>query len=487
MPDNQETNIKVTEMPVANDINDADIFMIVQENINKQIPFNLIRNVLNRPHKYTVRRLITQSSPAFERLDDAVNLVANATHDGTAVRNDFDNLYPWSDIISYNYDTKARRITAYYGDPQFAFDGSNGQVLTRIPKFWYKMWMADNYLYISIADGYIEGYIESPQFSLGRYVNSGSSNEGVFSRGGYVPMINTNITRFRDLCNNVGEGFGQLDYHYMLLQTLYLVEYASYYSQSVLGSGCTKLRVNNNDKALVAEENTNRIVVSKNSANQFLVGQSISLGTGVYTTSIAYGRNILSKEDYNENDVTGVAITFDGTPVNIAVGNVIWSSGQISGECDALGMKSGTLNDDGRHSVIYRGVENPYSNVWQFVDGLNIQNNVAYISYNSADYAVNKFDGSYRKLGYTNGTQDGWIKELGFDTANPLIQLPTASVGASFNTYITDFYWQANNSRIALVGGIVYLGVNCGFWCWLLNNTPESFGWAVGSRLLFNQ
>lgn len=43
---------------------------------------------------FGVRRQISSSSPAWERLGDAVGLVANATHDGSSVRNDFDELYP---------------------------------------------------------------------------------------------------------------------------------------------------------------------------------------------------------------------------------------------------------------------------------------------------------------------------------------------------------------------------------------------------------
>ena len=55
-------------------------------------------------HIYGVKRNIESSDPAWERIEDSIGLVANATHDGTEVENDFDNIYPWSDIISYNYD-----------------------------------------------------------------------------------------------------------------------------------------------------------------------------------------------------------------------------------------------------------------------------------------------------------------------------------------------------------------------------------------------
>jgi hypothetical protein len=53
---------------------------------------------------YGISRDITSSSSAWTRTEGSVGLVANATKDGTPVQNDFDSLYPWSDIISYNYN-----------------------------------------------------------------------------------------------------------------------------------------------------------------------------------------------------------------------------------------------------------------------------------------------------------------------------------------------------------------------------------------------
>ena len=324
-------------------------------------------------HVYGVRRkLASNSSSSWERIEDAVGLVANAQKGSTAVQNDFDSLYPWSDIISYNYDITSKRITAYYGEPTFKFDGSNGEVLTRIPEFWYKRTRDATYEYVYIADGKKEGYIKSEQFSVGRYTMSGSSSR-VYSKSGAAPLVSNTITNFRTYARNLGDGFGQLDWHYFLFQILYLVEYADYNSQSKLGKG----------------------VISKEWTGSF--------------------------------------------------------NGVNSGGCDSLGMKSGTLNDDGLHSMIYRGIEDIYGALWQFVDGINIKDYKAYISQNSNDYAVDKFDGSYKALGYTNlSTTDKYQSAVGYDANNPIIDFPTEGNGAS-NTYMTDYYWCAEGNRIARV------------------------------------
>ena len=395
-------NIKVSGMPSANSIEQDDLFMIVQDGKNKKVEANIIKSLVRSPKIYTVRKQISSSSSALERLNDNVGLVANATHDGSAVVNDFDNIYPWSDIISYNYDTKGQRITAFYGDPTFDFSGNNGQVLTRIPKFWYKIWKDGGYYYYSIADNKVDGYIESQQFSVGRYTVSGSSS-GVFSRSGQAPFVNYNITNARTYARNVGDRFGILDYHIFLISLLYIVEYADYNSQNKLGKG----NINNT-----------------------------------------------------------AALT--------------------SGGCDSLGMKSGCLVNDGKHSVIYRGTEDIYGNIWQFIDGLNVKDHISYVSYNSSDYAVDKFDGSYKQVGYTTSNTNGWVKELGYDNNNPLIGLATV-VGGSENTYITDNYWQNSGNKIALFGGRWGDGAGCGFWCWDLSNESSLADASSGSRLLLNQ
>ena len=194
---------------------------------------------------YGVRRATGGSnlSSVWERLGDNVGKVANATHDGTAVVNDFDSIYPWSDIITYNYDTTNETITAYYGDDNFKFDGSNGEVLTKIPEFYYKRYQevdsSDNntYEYIYITNVATEGYTKSEEFSVGRYLMSYQNTSIPRSRNGVKPITSVNLESARAYATTIGTNFCLLDYHYFLLQLLYLVEYADYNSQDKLGNG----------------------------------------------------------------------------------------------------------------------------------------------------------------------------------------------------------------------------------------------------------
>jgi len=482
MFENNEVKIGLTtlcsngyiECPVKDPRTDTNINGYVKITLlNGDYIYEFIRNL-----KYTVRRSLTSTGTAWEKVDDNKGLEANAVTNTNSGSNDYDSLYPWSDIISYNYNTTTGAITAYYGDSDFKFDGTNGEVLTRIPEFYYRRYQEDGYEYISISPIEEEGYTRSPEFSVGRY--DSSYDTSIHSISNTLPEVERNITSFRTLSQALGSNFGQMDYHYFLLQMLYLVEYADYNSQSVLGSGHTGYRYNADDKALIAEENTNRIVIS---TNNFVVDQYINIGTAVGNTSIAKYRKITDIEAYDEEDITGYEITFDGNPVNIAVDNVVYSSAQMSGDCDSLGMKSGTVNNDGKHGVIYRGIENIFGNVWQFVDGINIQDNVAYINYNPSTYAVDTFTGDYIQIGYTDSSSGGYITALGYDSNNPLVAFPT-SVGGSNSTYISDSYYQTIGNGNALIGGLMYDGKLAGFWYWSLGLTSSTANFSIGSRLL---
>lgn len=194
---------------------------------------------------YGIKRKVNDNtSPAWERIGDSIGLVAKATKNGETVQNDFDSRYPWSEIISYNYDVIKKKINAYYGDPTFKFDGTNGEVLTRIPEFYWKREIINGYEYIYIADYAIAGFNKSEEFSVGRYDACIDEDGKLHSYSGYSPSTNKNITQHRDAAKLLSDEFCMIDYRYFMLQMLYLVEYANYNSQSQLGNGIIGIRYN---------------------------------------------------------------------------------------------------------------------------------------------------------------------------------------------------------------------------------------------------
>ncbi len=433
-----------------------------------------------RGHVYGIRRKITNnSSSAWERLFDSVGKVANATKNGGTVQNDFDSLAPWSDIKSCNYDLTTKKIKAWFGDANFKFDGSNGDVFTYIPKTYWKIYQENDYDYVLLADYPKAGFMEVDGFFTGRY-NGSVVSDVLHTYSGLVPTTSKTIGQFRTLANALGNEFSQLDWRYFVVQMLYLVEYANYNSQSMLGNGVMNRKYL---KTLIAENNTNRVVIG--SASGYYVGQIIRIGTSDGGTQVADARKITAIEAYDDGTVTGSAITFDGAAVNIAVDNFVCTMAQITGQCDTLGMKSGCINNDGYHSMIYRGIENIFANIWQWVDGINIKDHLAYICKDHSKYASDKFDGDYKPLAYTNCDTNGNPKKLGLDVDEPFFRFPT-EIGGGTSTYMCDYYWQNTGNRVALVGGYFSAGANDGLWFWYFYGTSSGAGWNVGARVLID-
>lgn len=431
---------------------------------------------------YGIRRKIaSNSSSTWERIMDNEGKEANATKDGNPVTNYFDNIYPWSEIKSCNYDLSTGQVSAWYGEPTFKFDGTNGDVYTYIPKTYWKIYQEDGYDYILLANEPTDGFTQVDDFYISRYTGTTVSNV-LHAYSGLVPTTSQNITQFRTRTDALGSKFSLLDWRYFVIRSLYLVEYADFNAQSKLGNGAANRK---NLQALVSETNTNRAIIADSTG--YYVGQIIRIGTSDAGSQIADAREITAIEEYSEGGITGFALTFSGSPVRINTGNYICVMAQKSGQCDTLGMKSGCINNDGFHSVIYRGIENIFSNVWNFVDGINIKDHVAYICKDHTQYESGKYTEPYVPVGYTNGSTNGWVKTLGFDTSEPFIRFPI-EIGGGTNTYMTDFYHQNSGTNIvALVGGSFLDGDRAGLWEWNLYNSLTGNGYHVGCRLLIDK
>ena len=440
--------------------------------------------VSSKCNVYGVKRKVNDNtSAAWTRIYDSEDLTANATHDGSEVENDFDDLYPWSDIISYNYDVTNKVVNAYYGDATYAEDGSNGEVLTKIPEFYWKRYIEDGYEYILIADYAKAGFNKSEEFSIGRYDACIDDDGALHSYSGYSPSTNKTIIQHRAAAKLLSDEFCLLDWHYFLIQMLYVVEYAHNNSQSKLGNGIVSMRYNASDVAIIAGTSTNVIVIDTNS--NFVEGQQIDIASSsVSGRDIAQDRTITSIDDYSSGTTEGTAITFDGDAVDIEEGYIVHSCGQKSGGCDDLGMLSGCLANDNKTAVSYRGIENIFGNVYNWVDGINISDYQAYICYDSDSYASDTFDDPYEKLGYTNcETSDSYILKTGYDEKNPAVSLPI-EVEASSTTGYCDKYYCASGNKVIRVGGTFHHGTNAGLWTWIGNNASSNSNINYGARLL---
>ena len=170
------------------------------------------------------------SNPAWTRTDAAVDFPAPnpAVNNGNG-SSPFDDLMPWSGM-------------------EVVDDATAGK-LVKIPKYWYKWTRSGSTMKLQIADGPEEGFHVSPAHAdrgdgqgerdvvyVGRYHCASNYK----SQAGGQPVTYMTRAQARSRIHNLGGTIWQYDFAmYWTILMLYLVEYANWNSQAMIGYGCS--------------------------------------------------------------------------------------------------------------------------------------------------------------------------------------------------------------------------------------------------------
>ncbi|HCL4447050.1 TPA: hypothetical protein N2D16_002654 [Clostridium botulinum] len=330
----------------------------------------------------------TKSTDTMERLGDAVGLTAI-----TGGKNDFNSLIPWCGMKRCNLSDSGV-VNAYYGNPMYKIDASNGQCMVEIPKFWFKIdYVSNDIIEFWICDGAKDGYEVHPAFFRDRehlcddssgvaeevgyryhhaYLPSLNNNK-LESKSGVSPYVKMSVTNGRNYSKARGKGWGLVDFNLRYaIQLLYLIEYAHFDSQTKIGKGYV--------------------------------------------------------EDY--------------------VGNTLVP--HVTGGTNSLGNESGNENDngvDGKHQVSYRGIEDLWGNCYYWIDGFLCDNNYNILIGNKG---FNNDGINYNNFGMGIGVGMGIISDI-FENKN-LGFIPKDSKGST----TSKLHDMGNLSRNLLpcVGGV---------------------------------
>lgn len=233
----------------------------------------------------------------FKRLAGAVGKTAGA---------DFDSVNAYGGRRRCNLSDNGE-VLAYYGDENFKADGSNGQVMVEQPKFYYrvvplkteKIDGADGYhlrkarYYISdtpragfkVHPAFVRNGVEVDKIylsafegciydtSVGTYLLEDEQvadfdNDKLSSIAGAKPCSGSTQqltrTNARKLVHNRGEGWEQATIQTVsATQLLFLIEYATFESQSEIGEGFVK--VSDDGKSNMSEKTGATIAIGNNS------------------------------------------------------------------------------------------------------------------------------------------------------------------------------------------------------------------------------
>ncbi|HEY8542685.1 MAG TPA: BppU family phage baseplate upper protein, partial [Pseudothermotoga sp.] len=272
-------------------------------------------------------------------------------------------------------------VNAYYGEPGYIEDGSNGQVMVEQPKFYYKVVPLQ---LEPITDG-IGYHLRKARYYVSDTPKVGFKVHPAFVRNG-VEVDKIYLSAYEGSIYDESAGT-------YLLADEQVADFDNDKLSSIAGakpaSGLTQILTRANTRKLA--ENRGAGWQQKDvlcaSASQMLM----MIEYAAFNMQSAIGLGVVNKPsgEGNESELTGATSN---------LGN-------------ASGMADGT---NGLVSISYRGEENFWGNIWTWVDGLNIYNQSdLYVA--DHDFVDNSSAEPYKDAGITLAKTSGYVSAFGYN------------------------------------------------------------------------
>ena len=325
-------------------------------------------------------------------------------------------------------------INAYDGDVGYVEDGTNGQVMVYIPKFYYKLDVSE------------AGSLDGSKIRKGTWSISSNPATGYTLHPAFIAADGT--TELDYFLYGAFDAVGQD------ANGVYSTSYntTSYKLGSVGGN--TYNPSNNFTRATGRTMATNR-------------------GTGWYQVGIKQHMAVLMlfmvEYGSNSQNAVGYGIVNDSAAHN---------TGQTTGS-----ITSGTKANK-TTAVNWRGIENLWGNIWNYIDGINLNGTTAYIC-NTFNFVDDTSTG-YTQIGFTVAGGGNWITSFGYDSNNDWILLPAETdANGSGDGTIGDKCLTSSGWLVCIVGGRWYVDLNAGAFYFGLNVASLDAYSIRGSRLMY--
>ena len=241
-------------------------------------------------------------------------------------------------------------------------------------------------------------------------------------------------------------------------------------------------KVNLENCALRKSSNWHLDTIQSVAANQLL----IAIEYGTFNTQSAIGLGIVNNSNSNSNNCSSLTGSTSAETFNTA-------SGMASETIYDVAGTETPFNTNGKVAVSYRGMENPWGNIWKHVNGINIwgdgtmNGSQVYIADNF-NFNESSHSGNYKPAGFTIANTSGYISAFGYgDEENDWLFMPSETAGNS-SLPVGDNLWctsNLNGYRIALLGGDWNNTYYAGDFFWYCSGNVGSKARNVGGRLLF--
>lgn len=407
---------------------------------------------------------VDYKNKTFTRIAGAVNLTAGA---------DFDKFKMYGGRKRCNVSDDGT-ITAYYGDDNYAEDGSNGQVMVYQPKFYY---LVCPVVYDPIDTG-IGYHLRKANYYVSEKARAGFRLHPAFYDA------NGNELDYILIGAYEGSIYDTSASAYLLLDEQVMTVGEDKFC-SIAGvkpaSGLTQNLTRPNIETMAQNRGANWHLENSKIASMEQLLCMIEMGTMNFQTAIGQGVvSISDNSSYNCASLTGSTAS---------LGN---GTGRATETINEKGGVQTTETADGKTSVSYRGVENDWGNIWKFIIDPNIWGNGAMgggepFYCDDFNFAENKKTDNYKGAGFTVTNAGGYISAMGYSTACDWLFMASECLGNS-SVPVGDYHWvtqNLNGYRIALLGGYWYSGSGAGGFCWSLYNGVGIRYRYVSGRLVY--
>lgn len=364
-------------------------------------------------------------------------------------------------------------ILAWYGDAGFKEDGSNGQVMVYQPKFYYRVVPVK---LDPIATG-IGHHLRKARYYLSAIPKPGFLLHPAFydEAGNEVSYIL--YSAYEGCLYDTSSGaYNQTDVQTMDAAADKLSSIAGVKPVSGLVQAFTRTAAE--QMAQNRGKGWHIDTIKAVSAQQLLM----MLEYGTLQLQLAFGKGVSQITDiasYNCASLTGSTSSLGNTTGN-AVSTINEKGGVQTAE-----------TDNGKVSVSYRGVENPFGNIWKLVDGVNFYGNGTMgggqpFLCSDFNFAESKSTGNYLGAGFTLTNANGYVSAMGYSRTYDWLFLPSETLGNS-SSPVGDYVYvtpNMNSYRICRFGGYWYDTSSAGGFSWNATNSPGAVARSFSARLI---
>jgi hypothetical protein len=370
-------------------------------------------------------------------------------------------------------------ITAYYGDEGYTEDGSNGQVMVFQPAFYYKVVPLKLEKNTDSGIGY---HLRKANYYVSSKPKTGFKLHPAF--------YDENGNEIDYILFSADEG-SMFDVSAKAYVNDNIDESIVYEDGDLLCSVAGKKPISGLRKGIGTKVNLEQMAQNRGSgwhletieavsANQLLMMIELAMmnsqngiGQGVVT--------IADNKAYNCSSLTGSTAS---------LGN---GTGQAVETVNEIGGTETTYNVNGKVSVSYRGVENPWGNIWKHIQGINIWGDGSmgggqpYVA-NDFTFNESKHSDNYEPVGFTLTNANGYISAMGYGSEEYDWLLMPSETGGTSALPVGDFFYvtpDLNGYRIALGGGSWNYGGFAGGFFGRCGYNVNSRNMSAGGRLLY--